>query len=112
MNQDLLIRLFRSIEGEKNDDVVKVAALIIEDEKRKGHEKLASKLQIILDKNISTNQYFKGELKKLLPKNVVIPTDKRRNFPLASVIDNDELRHEMVLPEETEEQIRRIEKEY
>ena len=44
MNQDLMIRLFRSIEGNKEDDVVKVASLIIEDEKKKGHEKLAEKI--------------------------------------------------------------------
>ena len=40
-----MIRLFRSIEGDKEDDVVKVASLIIEDEKKKGHEKLAEKLK-------------------------------------------------------------------
>ena len=33
MNQDLMLRLFRSIEGDKEDDVIKVASLIIEDEK-------------------------------------------------------------------------------
>jgi len=112
MNQDLLIRLFRSIEGDKNDDVVKVANLIIEDEKRKGHERLADKLKIILEKNLSSNQLFKGELKRILPQNIIIPTDKRRNFPLANFIENDELRHEMVLATETEDKIRRIEKEF
>ena len=112
MNQDLLIRLFRSIEGDKNDDVVKVASLIIEDEKKKGREKLADKLKIILEKNLLSNQLFKGELKRILPQNIIIPTDKRRNFPLANYIENEELRHEMVLPAETEEKIRRIEKEF
>ena len=76
MNQDLLIRLFRSIEGDKNDDVVKVASLIIEDEKKKGREKLADKLKIILEKNLLSNQLFKGELKRILPQNIIIPTDK------------------------------------
>ncbi len=112
MTQDLLIRLFRSIEGDKNDDVVKVASLIIEDEKKKGHEKLADKLKAILENNLSSNHLFKGELKRILPQNVIIPTDKRRNFPLANSIENDELRHEMVLSTDTEEKIRRIEKEF
>lgn len=112
MNQDLMIRLFRSIEGDKEDDVVKVASLIIEDEKKKGHEKLAEKLKYILEKNISTSQNFRGELRKMLPSGVVIPTDKRNNFPLAITIPRDELRHEMVLPIETEDKIRRIEKEF
>jgi SpoVK/Ycf46/Vps4 family AAA+-type ATPase len=112
MNQDLLIRLFRSIEGDKNDDIVSVANLIIDDENRKGHSKLAIRLKSILEKNISSTHLFRGELKKMLPPGIVIPTDKRHNFPLATLIDREELRHEMVLPHETEEKIRRIEKEF
>lgn len=112
MNQNLLIRLFRAIDGDQNDDVVKVASLIIEDEQKKGHEKLANTLKSILDKNVSTNHSFKGELRKMLPSGVVIPTDKRNNFPLATFIERDELRHEMVLQSETEKKIRRVEKEY
>lgn len=33
MNQDLMLRLFRSIEGEPNDDIVKVADAIIDSER-------------------------------------------------------------------------------
>jgi SpoVK/Ycf46/Vps4 family AAA+-type ATPase len=112
MNQDLMLRLFRSIEGDRDDDVVKVASLIIEEEKKKGHERLAEKLKFILDKNISSGQNFRGELRRMLPNGVIIPNDKRNNFPLAINIDREELRHEMVLPFETEEKIRRIEKEF
>ncbi len=112
MNQDLLIRLFRSIEGDKEDNVVKVANLIIQEEIKKGHEKLAEKLRFILDKNLAIGQNFKGELRKMLPSGIVVPNDKRNNFPLAVSIQRDELRHEMVLPVDTEEKIRRIEKEF
>ena len=112
MNQDLIIRLFRSIDGDREDDVVKVASLIIEEEKKKGHEILASKLKSILDKNISESKTFRGELRRILPKGITIPSDKRNNFPLAISIDRDELRHEMILPIETENKIRRIEKEF
>lgn len=112
MNQELLIRLFRSIEGDKNDDVVRVAELIINDEKRKGHERLAEKLTSILKKNVSTTEQFRGELKQLLPKGITVPTDKRNNLPLAIFVDRDELRHHMVLRPETESKIFRIEQEY
>mgnify|MGYP001171509257 CR=1 FL=1 len=112
MNQDLLIRLFRSIEGHKNDDIIKIATLIIEDERKKGHENLALKLRTILDKNIAASHSFRGEFRKLLPKGIIIPSDKRNNIPLATTIPRDQLRHEMVLPTETEEKIRRIEKEF
>ena len=43
---------------------------------------------------------------------VTIPTDKRHHLPLAITIDRDELRHQMVLPQTTEDKINRIEKEY
>src|SRR5690606_11799334 len=110
--QELMVRLFRSIEGDKEDDVVKVAALIIENEKKKGREKFADKLKYILDKNVTASQNFRGELRKILPSGITIPTDKRNNFPLAISVERDELRHEMVLPFETEEKIRRVEKEF
>ena len=112
MNQDLLIRLFKSIEGEKNDDIIKVAGKIVDDENQKGHSKLAAKLKEILDKNITSYSSFKGELKELLPKGVIIPTDKRYNVALAQYVHREELRHEMVLSIETETRIKRIEKEY
>jgi len=112
MNQDLLIRLFRSIDADKNDEIVKVASLIISEESKKGHNRLAEKLQIILNKNVSSNAHFKGELKKILPQGMSIPSDKRHNLPLAAFVAREQLRHQMVLPKETEEKIRRIEKEF
>ena len=112
MNQDLMIRLFRSIEGGKDADVMKVASLIVEDEKKKGHEILAQKLKNILDKKVSSNRNFSIELKQLRPNENLIPSDRRNNFPLAVSIPRDELRHEMVLDFETEGKIRRIEKEF
>jgi SpoVK/Ycf46/Vps4 family AAA+-type ATPase len=112
MNQDLLVRLFRTIEGDANDDIVKVANKIIEEENKKGHSKLASRLKDILKKNIHSYSSFRGELKSLLPKGVTIPTDKRYNIPLASHIEREKLRHEMILPDEVERKISRIEQEF
>ncbi len=112
MNQDLLVRLFRSIDGDQNDDIVKVAETIIEDERRKGHEKLADRLKTILSKNIQNNQHFKGELKNIFGSSTTIPTDKRNNIPLAFEIRRDDLRHEMILNKSTEFKIKRIEQEF
>jgi SpoVK/Ycf46/Vps4 family AAA+-type ATPase len=112
MNQDLMIRLFRSIEGDKDADVMKVASLIIESEKKKGHEILAKKLKDIIDRKPSQKRNFSIELKQLRPNGSVIPSDKRNNFPLAVSVPREELRHEMVLDSETENKIRRIEKEF
>lgn len=112
MNQELLVRLFRSIEGDATDDIVKVAEKIIVDEEAKGHVKLASRLKDILNKNIGSYSSFKKELKTLLPNNVNIPTDNRFKIPLADVIERDQLRHEMILSPDIEDKILRIEKEY
>jgi ATPases of the AAA+ class len=112
MNQDLLIRLFRSIEGEPTEDIVKVAKSIITEEEKKGHLKLASKLKEILANNIQSYSSFRGELKSILPKGITIPKDKRFHVPLATFVDREHLRHEMILPEFIEQKINRIEQEY
>lgn len=112
MNQDLLLRLFRSIDGDPNDDIVLVAESIIEDERKKGHEKLADRLKNILSKNIKTNESIKGELRNIFGNSVLIPTDKRNNIPLASQVQRDSLRHEMILAKDIEGKISRIEKEF
>ncbi len=107
-----MIRLFRAIDGDINDDIVKVASKIIEDEKIKGHNRLADKLKNILEKNVVSSIHFKNELKSILPAGTFIPTDKRNNVPLASIVERDNLRHNMILSTETEYKIHRIEKEY
>ncbi|MCU0467559.1 MAG: ATP-binding protein [Arcicella sp.] len=112
MNKQLLTRLFRSIEGNKSDDIVKVAYTIIENENEQGHEKLATHLKSILESNLNNYKNYRNELKRILPEGVSIPTDKRNNLPLATEIERDKLRHEMVLNPDIEEKIARIEKEF
>ncbi len=112
MNQELLLRLFRSIEGERNEDIIKVAESIITEESKKGHEKLADKLREILTRNINNYSNFRGELKSILPSGVTIPTDKRHNIPLATFVDREHLRYQMILPDLIEAKIKRIELEF
>ena len=112
MNQDLLIRLFRSIDGDPSDDLVMVAESIVEEERKKGHTKLADRLKSILDKNVKASQSIKGELRQIFGNSVLIPTDKRSNIPLAIHVPREQLRYEMVLPPEVELKIQRIEKEF
>ena len=112
MNQDLMIRLFRTIDGEPRDDLVKVAEVIIADERKKGHARLADKLKNILERNVSMQQNLKGELKNIFGSQVIIPTDKRNRIPLATEVLRDDLRYEMILSPEIETKIKRIENEY
>lgn len=112
MTQELLTRLFRSIQGKPTEDIILVAKSIIDSEIQKGHTALAQKLKNILQKNISSYSSFRGDLKTLLPKGVIIPMDKRYNIPLATPIERESLRHYMVLSPEVDQKIQRIEMEY
>lgn len=111
MNQALLTRLFKTIEGDSNSPIMKVAYSIIEEEKKKGHTKLAEKLNAILNKRISEDK-SKPRLRIAKEKSYNIPVDRRYRLPLATNIENNYLRHEMVLDTVTESKIVRIEKEF
>ncbi len=111
MNQALLTRLFKSIEGERDTPLMKVAYSIIEEEKRKGHSKLAEKLDAILKIRLAQDKY-QPSFKIAKEKNYSIPVDRRYRLPLATNVEHELLRHEMVLTPEVETKIVRIEKEY
>jgi SpoVK/Ycf46/Vps4 family AAA+-type ATPase len=112
MNQALLTRLFKSIEGNQETPLMRIAFSIIEDERRKGHSKLADRLNSILKENLSESFQSKPSLKIAKSENYKVPLDRRYKLPLASHIDHEYLRHEMVLNPEVESKILRIEKEY
>ncbi len=111
MNQALLTRLFKSIEGEQDTPLMKIAFSIIEDEKRKGHSQLADKLTKILNDNLS-REFQKPTFKVAKDRIFNIPVDRRYKLPLATHIEHEFLRHEMVLSPEINGKFLRIEKEY
>lgn len=107
----MLTRLFKTIEGEPDTPLMKVAFSIIENEKRKGHTKLAQKLSSILSNNMAYNRGLPS-LKLAKEKDYKIPVDRRYKLPLATHVEHDFLRHEMVLSPAVESKILRIKKEY
>jgi len=111
MNQTLLTRLFKSIEGEQDTPLMKIAFSIIEDEKRKGHSTLANKLTKILNDNLS-RELHNPTLKVAKDKTFNIPVDRRYKLPLATHTEHELLRHQMVLSPEINGKFLRIEKEY
>ncbi|MBH1959067.1 MAG: ATP-binding protein [Flavobacteriia bacterium] len=113
MNQALLTRLFKTIEGNQETPLMKVAFSIIEEEKRKGHTKLADRLNTILHSNISKSNEVRPTL-KIAKESLIykVPVDRRYKLPLATHIEHDKLRHEMILSTDVENKILRIEKEY
>lgn len=107
MKAEMLKRLFHAIADDNEDSLRKLTSKIIEEERLRGHEKLAKDLEEVLKKkNISSSkQVSNSSLKEL-------PTSRRYDQPLASVIPQEKLKHHMVLPHEIEERFTRIEKEY
>lgn len=112
MNQTLLTRLFKTIEGNIDTPLMKVAHSIIEDEKIKGHGKFAEQLKTILNGNIERAQKNHNTFKILKESNHQIPVDRRYKLPLATFLEHDLLRRKMVLSQDAENKILRIEKEY
>lgn len=112
MNQALLTRLFKSIEGDSNSPLIKIAHSIIEEEKRKGHINLADKLNSILQNGLRKSKDFRPVLKVTREGDFKVPLDRRYRLPLAIHVEHEFLRHDMVLSPRIENKILRIEKEY
>lgn len=112
MNQILLTRLFKSIEGDENTPLIKVAYSIIEEEKKKGHELLAQKLTNLLKQRLESNKTGSKDLRITKTLEFRVPVDRRYRLPLATHIEHDNLRHLMVLQPLVEQKLLRIEKEY
>lgn len=114
MNQSLLTRLFKSIDGDINDPLIKIAYSIIDDEKKKGHNNLALKLNNILEGNLVRKDDDTRSIgvMKIAKDNFAIPSDRRYRLPLATHVEREFLRHEMILSDELEYKIARIENEF
>ena len=110
MNQQLLTRLFKSIEGTEDSTLVKVASSIIESKRKKGHNKLANKLELILKEQVAKSDSTGLQLTKT--KVYKMPVDRRYRLPLATHIEHEQLRRHMILSNEVESKVERVEKEY
>lgn len=110
MKAEIYKRLFKAIFTEDVLSVKKIASIIIQEERKLGHNKLADALEKISvtekPKNFFNRGSFYGtDLSSL-------PTSKRNNMQLVSYIPRDQLKHHMVLPSNIEKRLTSIEKEY
>lgn len=119
MNSELYKKLIKAIYLEDNKSLKKIANLIIENEREKGHGKLAEDLLKISNKMDKKNKAnISGQSMNSLPsyssymENNSIPTSKRNNIPLLSYIPYDELDNNTILNNDVEARISAIEKEY
>lgn len=126
MKAELLKRFFRAIASSDTEAIDKLTYLIIEEERSKGHTLLADQLENIKKKSQkekpATNSKAASNTPKLDTATLAVsdnlqslselPTSKRFNLPLVTVIPREKLRHHMVLPEVVEKRFQRIEREY
>ena len=80
---------------------------IVDEEEKRGHGRVAEDLSKILrhSKSGPGDKTSHGQLSRL-------PTSRRDLSPLVQDISTEQLRHEMVLPENVESRLQRIEKEF
>ena len=115
MKADLMKRLFKGIFSEDIISLKKVANLIIIEERKLGHNKLATSLEHI---SVTEKPRFTvlGERQRtdsgICSGVSTLPTSKRDNSQLVSFVSREMLKHHMVLPIEVEERLKSIEKEY
>lgn len=114
MNADLLRKLFQALEEGSTTGLRSIASSIIEEERRKGQDILASQLKEILDRKSNLTP----SLPKSFPERKIerpalssLPTSRHQE-PLVRRVSPKELRSDMILSLPTEERFQRIEKEY
>ncbi len=106
MNATLIKRLFRVIQSGSPSDVEVLCRRIIDEERKRGHGRVAQELEQILgDKRLPKSAPVTDSLQPL-------PTSRRNDAPLVQVVLLEQLRHHMVLPPSVESRFLRIEKEF
>jgi len=114
MKASLLKRLFSSVEQESSQDLQAVCRVIVEDERRRGHTRLARELESSLERANPANLSGPARPTASKPARHLNPVTgaKRDSAPLVQVLEHGQLRHHMVLPAAVEQCFLRIEKEY
>ena len=115
MKADLMKRMFKGIFSEDIVSLKKIAQTVIADERRLGHTKLAAALDNIAATEKPRFTVF-GDNRTNHSANgsgfTTLPTSKRNNSPLVAFVPREQLKHHMVLPQDVEERLHSIEKEY
>lgn len=112
MNADFIKRIVRAIAEGSQSDLDRLAKKVVEAERKTGHRRLADELGAILGETkrrpIGNGHAINdrpGTLREL-------PQSRRHGEQLATLIQRNELEHDMVLPAATEERFARIECEF
>lgn len=112
MKAELLKRLIKAIFSEDIVSLKKIAHVVIQEERKFGHNVLADSLE-----NITLTEKPRFSIygdKSNNNGNCVasLPTSKRTNSPLVSFVSRKQLKHHMILPANVEIRLQSIENEY
>ena len=111
MNSDMLKRLIQAIALESQDDLARLAAKIVDSERRRGHGRLAETLESILTDTGKKRQRPRAGVDS--DRSIrELPISRRHRELLATVIAHDALEHHMVLPREVDERFAQVEREF
>lgn len=111
MKAELTKRLIKAIFSEDIVSQKKIAHLIIQEERKLGHNVLADSLENII---VTEKPRFSIYNDKTHTGNGVssLPSSKRTNAPLVSFVPREQMKHHMVLPIDVETRLLSIEKEF
>jgi SpoVK/Ycf46/Vps4 family AAA+-type ATPase len=112
MKAELMQRLFRALAERDLESADRICRSVVEDEKNKGHQDLAVKLEKILKKTISKKDNSVIAVKDSAVKRGMASLPAKVHNELYTLIPYESLRHHMVLPESVEERLQRVEVEY
>jgi SpoVK/Ycf46/Vps4 family AAA+-type ATPase len=137
MKGELLKRLFRAIASSDTEAVQSLLAVVVQEERQKGHTLLAEQLENIVRKSTSNGKVGSkplGSAPQILPPGsptLSIPngapkpsipgapasltplsSKHRFNHSFVVTIPREHLRHHMILPDAVEQRFRRVEQEY
>lgn len=109
MNAQLLRRLFKAI-NEGRPALKRVAAEIVDEQKRQGHARLATQLEAVLEEQVeeaaeSSSRPHGAAIRELRPLS-------QRQELMVTITRPEQLQHHMVLADAVEERFVRIEQEF
>lgn len=111
MKAEMIKRLVRAIAAGSQDDLDRLADLIVDSERKSGHARLANELESILEDKPRKKRSSKAGIDS--DRTIrELPISRRHREMLVSFIPHDALEHHIVLPSDVEGRFSRIEKEY
>lgn len=111
MRSELIRQLFQAYVDDDDQKFIDIANSVISEEEKKNHVVLAKDLKKIISNCSQTNLYSKS-ISKRYKKNIPIPRDSEKGFPLLEIREYHNFFDDIVLDEENLNRLRLIIQEF